>query len=96
MLVLACLELVGMALVVVSCGEYGACPPLWGRVSGKAAGRGCCGLCLVHCWVLRQQDLQRLCCRDPLGFLVFLSLPSVRRLPCVGGVVRGVGVGVVV
>ena len=26
-------------------------------VSGKLPGRGLCGLCLAHCWVLRQQDL---------------------------------------
>ena len=24
---------------------------------GNAPGRGLCGLCLAHCWVLRQQDL---------------------------------------
>lgn len=31
---------------------------LWGVVvAWNAPGRGLCGLCLAHCWVLRQQDL---------------------------------------
>ena len=35
-----------------------ACVPFWGcGLCGKLPGRGGVGLCLAHCWVLRQQDL---------------------------------------
>ena len=29
----------------------------FGGLLGTCPGRGLCGLCLAHCWVLRQQDL---------------------------------------
>ena len=64
-----------------------------------------CGLCLVHCWVLRQQDLQRFVAGPVRGaafgwcfwgfwFPVFAD--RMRGCPLWGGGVWGVGVGVVV
>ena len=93
-------------LVVVSCGEYGACFLFWG-VGGLESVRGvmCPWLCLAHCWVLRQQDLQRnvaglsggspLCggCSGVSGFPVLAGRMVVSLR---GGAVWGVGVGVVV
>jgi len=42
-------------------------------VVGNVPGRGLCGLCLAHCWVLRQQDLFAAMQGDTvLVFLLFL------------------------
>ena len=60
--------------------------PLCGvGVVGNAAGvHGLWGLCLAHCWVLRQQDLFAAMQRALLVFLLFL-LPVLAAVPVWGG-----------
>ena len=73
-------------LVVVSWREYGG--PFFafvcGGLLGKRSGVLVAGLCLAHCWVLRQQGLFCSNAGNPWCFLLFLR-PAPPRV-CVGWV----------
>ena len=73
--------------------------PLGVCVVGNVPGRGLCGLCLAHCWVLRQQDLfAAMHLGHLLVFLLFLlpvspvtvSSPVFVGVVVSGGLVDGV------
>lgn len=66
----------------------------WWGVVRNVPGRGLCGLCLAHCWVLRQQDL--FAAMQGGTVLVFLLVPASGIAghcyqPVVGCGVRGSG-----